>query len=230
MSLEQLELVVRDVAAVFNSWGQDTPITTIRSDWDNLFSNVKPDVGATAEAVDADGVKAEWISAPEARSDRAILYLHGGGYVLGSIHSHRDVCERFSRATKARVLAIDYRLAPEHPFPAALDDAMAAYRWLLKQGFTPASGDRRRLRRWRIVGRHAGCAEAVRRPSAGMRRADVAVGRIECSGESMVTKDAEDPMVHKPMTLVMSSTYVQSGDIRTPWHPLSTPICPGCLR
>ena len=137
MSLEQLELVVRDVAAVFNSWGQDTPITTIRSDWDNLFSNVKPDVGATAEAVDADGVKAEWISAPEARSDRAILYLHGGGYVLGSIHSHRDVCERFSRATKARVLAIDYRLAPDHPFPAALDDAMAAYRCLLKQGFSP---------------------------------------------------------------------------------------------
>jgi len=78
-------------------------------------------------------VKAAWITAPGAAADRVILYFHGGGYVLGSIHSHRDMCERLSRAAQARVLALDYRLAPEHPFPAAHDDARAAYRGLVAQ-------------------------------------------------------------------------------------------------
>ena len=222
MSLQQLESVVKEVVAVFNSWGPETPITTIRQDWDNLFSNVKPVVGARAEPVNAGGVKAEWISAPEAKNDRVILYLHGGGYVLGSIHSHRDVCERLSRATKARVLALDYRLAPENPFPAALDDALAAYRWLLKQGVSP--------KHLAIAGDSAGgglsTATLVALKQAGDPLPTCAALMspwvdLDCTGESMTTKDAEDPMVHKPMAAVMSASYVPSGEFRT---PLASPL------
>ena len=89
------------------------------------------------EKVDAGGVKAEWIAVPGAAADRVILYLHGGGYVIGSINTHRAMVSRIARASNARALSLDYRLAPEHPFPAAVDDATAAYKWLLGQGYKP---------------------------------------------------------------------------------------------
>ena len=85
----------------------------------------------------AGGVPAEWLDGPGARADRVVLYLHGGGYVLGGVGSHRDMIARLSAASGARALGLNYRLAPEHPFPAAVDDAVAAYRWLLAQGIAP---------------------------------------------------------------------------------------------
>ena len=93
---------------------------------------------SSAKSSSAGGVKAEWVSAPDADAGRAVLYLHGGGYVIGSINTHRSLAARLSRASKARVLVIDYRLAPEHPHPAAVDDSVAAYRWMLGQGLKPA--------------------------------------------------------------------------------------------
>jgi acetyl esterase/lipase len=87
--------------------------------------------------VSADGVPAEWIEASDADLG-VILYLHGGAYALGSINSHREIVARLARTTKMRGLAIDYRLAPEHPYPAALEDAIAAYLWLLTQGYDPS--------------------------------------------------------------------------------------------
>jgi acetyl esterase/lipase len=82
-------------------------------------------------------VPAEWIEASDADLG-VILYLHGGAYALGSINSHREIVARLARTTKMRGLAIDYRLAPEHPYPAALEDAIAAYLWLLTQGYDPS--------------------------------------------------------------------------------------------
>jgi monoterpene epsilon-lactone hydrolase len=78
----------------------------------------------------------EWIAAPGARVEHVILYLHGGGYVSGSPRTHRALVGHLSRHARARVLALDYRLAPEHIYPAALEDAWAAYWWLLNQGTT----------------------------------------------------------------------------------------------
>src|ERR1700691_2066385 len=89
------------------------------------------------EQVNAGGVHAEWIAAPGADKDRVILYLHGGGYVVGSINTHRAMVSRIARASNGRALAIDYRLAPEHPFPAAVEDTISAYKWLLAQGYKP---------------------------------------------------------------------------------------------
>src|SRR5215216_6163746 len=87
--------------------------------------------------VDAGGVQADRIATRASRDDRHVLYLHGGGYATGCPALYRDLTWRIATICRARVLCIDYRLAPEHPFPAALDDAVAAYRWLLAQGADP---------------------------------------------------------------------------------------------
>src|SRR5207249_5658092 len=81
---------------------------------------------------------AEWLGPPGASGDTgAVRDLRGGGYVIGAPRSRRHLAAAIARAAGTRALAIDYRLAPEHPFPAALDDAIAAYRWLLGQGIAP---------------------------------------------------------------------------------------------
>ncbi len=96
-------------------------------------NRLPPDV--TIEPVDAAGVGAEWVSAPGLRvPGKTLLYLHGGGYTVGNPELYRIFTWRLAEAGCCRVLAIDYRLAPEHPYPAAVDDAVAAYRWLLDQG------------------------------------------------------------------------------------------------
>src|SRR6266850_4514714 len=77
---------------------------------------------------------AERLTPPGVRGNAVILYLHGGGYVIGSPRSHRHLAAAVARASGTRALLLDYRLAPEHPFPAALDDALAAYDWLLDSG------------------------------------------------------------------------------------------------
>lgn len=81
---------------------------------------------------------AEWIQPVQPAADGAILYFHGGGYILGSIEAHRGIVAKFVRGSGMRALLFGYRLAPEHRFPAALDDAVAAYRWLLSEGISPA--------------------------------------------------------------------------------------------
>ena len=83
------------------------------------------------------GVPAEWIDVPNAGKG-IILYLHGGAYALGSINSHRELISRLVNNTNCRALAINYRLAPENPFPAALEDSLQAYNWLLSNGYEPS--------------------------------------------------------------------------------------------
>jgi len=87
------------------------------------------------EQVNAGGVPAEWVVAQNARPDVVILYIHGGCYVSGAPLTVRECCARISRAAASRILSIDYRLAPEHPFPAPLDDVLCGYAWLLEQGY-----------------------------------------------------------------------------------------------
>src|SRR5207302_11137171 len=89
------------------------------------------------EAVELGGVPAQLVATPASRSDRHVLFLHGGGYVAGSPALYRHITWRLADATGARIAAVDYRLAPEHPFPAALDDAVAAWDALLSRGAEP---------------------------------------------------------------------------------------------
>jgi monoterpene epsilon-lactone hydrolase len=87
--------------------------------------------------IDAGGVPADWITVDESEADRVVLYFHGGGYVMGSRNTHRGLAGRIARAAVARVLLPEYRLAPEHPFPAAIEDATACWRWLVSEGYAP---------------------------------------------------------------------------------------------
>ena len=80
---------------------------------------------------------AVWISVPESETDKIVLYLHGGGYMQGSLTSHQDLAARISRAAQAKVLVVDYRLAPEHPFPAAIEDSVKSYKWLIENQKIP---------------------------------------------------------------------------------------------
>jgi acetyl esterase/lipase len=98
-----------------------------------------PEAGTATEAVSADGVPGEWITGPGASDAATIYYLHGGGHAIGSIDSHRGLISRLSKASGARAFAIDYRLAPENPYPAGLEDSVKAYRWLLAQGIEASS-------------------------------------------------------------------------------------------
>ncbi len=178
--------------------------------------------GATAEPVDAGGVPAEWVSAGCASADRAVLYLHGGAYSAGSPASHRGLAGRLSAAAGARVLVADYRLAPENPYPAAVEDATAAYRWLLAQGVGPA--------RTAIAGDSAGggltlaTLAALRDAGDPLPAAGVCISPwvdLEMRGESMTTRAKLDPMVGREGLLEAAAMYLAGADART---PLAAPL------
>lgn len=174
------------------------------------------------QPVDAGGVPGEWIAAPGADAERVILYLHGGGYSIGSIKTHRELVSRIARASGARALAIDYRLAPEHPFPAAVEDSTAAYRWLLSTGVDPA--------RIAIAGDSAGggltVATLIALRDAGdpLPAAAVCLSPwvdMEGIGESMTTKADLDPMVTREDLVEGAKMYLGDADPRT---PLAAPL------
>jgi acetyl esterase/lipase len=120
------------VGVVMSGWSKGTiAAQRARQARAARFTRIPADV--VCRPVDADGVPCEWIVSSEAASDpvSGMIYLHGGAYALGSIDVFRPFLARLARATGTRVLAVDYRLAPEHPYPAALEDAVTAYRWAL---------------------------------------------------------------------------------------------------
>lgn len=175
----------------------------------------------TTEGVDADGVPAEWVAAPDAGSG-AILYLHGGGYVTGSVISHRGMAANLSRASGCRVLTIDYRLAPEHKHPAQVEDAHTAYRWMLNNGVDASS--------LIVAGDSAGggltVATLLAARDAGdpMAAAGVCMSPwvdMEATGESMTTKAGADPMVQREGILDMAVNFLGDGDRR---DPLAAPL------
>jgi len=193
-----------------------------RVTFDTLTSQFQPAEDVRCERVDAGGVSAEWITTPEAADERIIYYLHGGGYVIGSINTHREMISRLSRAAGARALAIDYRLAPENPFPAAVEDSTAAYRWLLSTGADPA--------RLVIAGDSAGGGltvatfVALRDGGEPLPAAAVCLSPwvdLECLGESMTTKAEMDPMVPRESGLQWAKAYLGDAHPRT---PLAAPL------
>lgn len=135
MSL-QAKIVKKLLPLQFSGWS-DLPIEAQRARQERFTRLARIPADIRCQPVDAEGVPAEWIAAPDA-GEGAILYLHGGAYALGSIKNHREFVARLARACQTRTMAITYRLAPEHPSPAALEDVMVAYRWLLTQGNDPS--------------------------------------------------------------------------------------------
>lgn len=106
-------------------------VENIRNGLEQLAIMTKLPKDVKCEPINVMGVPAEWITTPESIKEKVVLYLHGGGWIAGSINTHRDLASRISRASKTRILIIDYRLAPEHPYPAGLEDSITAYKWLI---------------------------------------------------------------------------------------------------
>jgi epsilon-lactone hydrolase len=196
----------QELRVVFEKLGDSTPLA--------------PDI--KKEKVSAGGIDAEWISAPNSSADRAVLYVHGGGYVIGSVNTHRDLLARIARASGARVLGINYRLAPEHPFPAAVEDSVAAYRWMLAEGLKPS--------RIAVAGDSAGggltvaTLIAIRDAKLPTPGAGVCISPwvdMEGIGETMKTRAAVDPVVQREGLLGMAAAYLGG---QNPRSPLAAPL------
>ena len=193
-----------------------------RTRFEKLVQAVGGETAASVLQVDADGVPAELLSSGGTSTGRAILYLHGGGYVIGSTATHRELARRLSVAADADVLVIDYRLAPENPFPAAVEDAVSAYRWLIGQGCEPAD--------IAIAGDSAGGGLTVA-TLVSLRDQDIPLPAcgvcispwvdMEGLGESMNSRASLDPMVQREGLVGMADTYLDGADPRT---PLAAPL------
>ena len=118
---------------------EELPVDMQRAVMDASADMFPAESDVQVSETDAGGVPADWITVDPIETDRVVLYFHGGGYVMGSRYTHRGLAGRIARATRGRVLLPDYRLAPEHPFPAAVEDAMTRWRWLVSGGHTPGN-------------------------------------------------------------------------------------------
>ena len=219
---------VRALAGVIRAFvlverpGQEADILARRARFERSSTRLQFRLGAACDAVDVNGIPGEWVIAPGADTGRVVLYLHGGGYVMGSVRTHRGLAARISRAAKARVLLVDYRLAPEHPFPAAVEDAAAAYAWLLNGGFSAA--------RIVIAGDSAGGGLAlallvnIRDEGIPLPCAAVCLSPwtdLAVTGASMAANAATDPIVRREDALAAAAAYLAGGDPKT---PLASPL------
>ena len=159
---------------------------------------------------------------PEPAGKYVVLYLHGGGYVLGSPRTHLPILVRLATAAGAAVWAPDYRLAPEHPFPAAVDDAVTAYRWLLEHGH-----DHKRIA---IAGDSAGgglviaTLVALRDRGLPLPAAGYSISPwtdLTCTGGSMRAKASVDPLITKAGAILFANIYLNGAD---PESPLASPL------
>ncbi len=216
--IEQIRIMLKENPVI----PEGASLEQMRSGFDSMGGMFPSLDDVSSIPVDAGGVDSEWFDVSGGEPSRVLLYLHGGGYLIGSVQSHRPMIERITKATGARVLAINYRLAPEHPFPAAVDDAVAAYRWLLDQGY-PAN-------RIAVAGDSAGggltiaTLLALRDAGVSMPACAVPISPwtdMECTGASIESRAAVDPMVQKEILLEMGGVYLGGAD---PKSPLASPI------
>ena len=199
--------------------GAQVTLEQRRKGMEKVAFRVAEDV--VVEHVTVAGRAAEWLRAPGTNAQRAILYLHGGGYVMGSPNTHRSLGGEVSRAAQAAVLMVDYRLAPESPFPAAVDDSVAAFEWLIAQGFKPQN--------LAIAGDSAGgglaaaTLLALRDRKLPLPKAAVCISPwsdLTCTNDSYKTRAAADPMVTTDGIGNMAGVYLQGAD---PKDPLASP-------
>ena len=164
------------------------------------------------ETVDLDGVPAEWSIAPGVDLSRVLIFFHGGGYCSGSIASHRRMVTEAGRAGGLRTLAVGYRLAPEHPFPAALDDALTAWRRLRSDGY-PA-------KRIAVGGDSAGANLTLVLAGELKRAGEDLPGRLwlvspwtdlAMSGRTLNSKSEVDPLIHKEYLEELAAAYAPHG-------------------
>jgi len=199
-------------------FGEAADVATMRARLDAAAALFERPPDVRYEPIDAGGVPAEWTIAPGADPDRALVYFHGGSYNAGGIGSHRALCTQLARATRLRVLSVEYRLAPEHPHPAAVEDACAALRFVWKSGLAPSqvalAGDS-------VGGGLALAALVALRDAGDPLPAAVALlspwTDLTLSGASFRGKADVDPMIVPDVLAVARDRYVagQAADAPT---------------
>lgn len=218
MSQQELNSII---AMLQDFQWSDSP-SQMRSDFNEGFS-LPPHPTAKVNPIKADGVPAELISCPGGNPQLVILYLHGGGFVVGSLTTHRRIACDLAEASGASVLTISYRLAPEHPYPAALEDTLTTYRWLVNtRGFHPE--------RVAIAGDSAGgnlaLAALLSLRDAGETLPSSALlispyCDLTRISQTIATHADIDPMVSPQLLDTVTPWYAPDGDLR---HPLLSPL------
>jgi len=220
MPSDQLKVVLDMLRSVPPIDGAD--VLDMRRNMETLTAAAPRPEGVAITPIEANGVPAEWTVAEGARDDVAVVYLHGGGYVMGSLNTHRGVCARLSRAARARVLNVAYRLGPEHPHPAAVHDAIAAVRFVRESGVAPG--------RTAVAGDSAGGGLTLATLIALREAGDPAPAAGLCispwtdlalTGVTLETKAADDPMVRGADLRLMADAYLAGRDPKT---PLASPL------
>ncbi len=220
MASPQLQNIIEMIKA--QPLREGVPIEETRATFEALATVFPIADDVKREKADANGVPGEWLTPPGVSGDITVYYLHGGGYSIGSVNTHARMVSQIAAACDGRAFAVDYRLAPENPFPAALDDAVTGYRWLLGQGVDPA--------RLVIGGDSAGggltLATLLRLREAGDPLPAAAVllspwTDLEGAGESIKTRREADPMIDPDMMPEGARNYLPDGDLR---NPLVSPL------
>ena len=182
---------------------------------------------ATVSPVDANGVPGEWVTVTDSDPNRRLLYVHGGGYVIGSPVTHRRLCEDIARAGGCSVLNLDYRLAPEHPFPAAVEDAIEGLKFLQANGPNGAGAAESTF----VAGDSAGggltLATLLAARDQGVDQPNAAIGisawtDLAITGETIQTRADADPLItDSAMVSGMAAQYL--GDAAAD-DPLASPL------
>lgn len=206
---------------LYVSMSKDWDIKRQRDEWVKMTRLSRPLCPIEQEPVIVDGVPGLWLTSASTAENRVIFYLHGGGYCLGSIQTEWPLAGNIGAAARARVLMIEYRLAPEHPFPAAVQDALAAFRWL--QTAQPES-------RIAVVGTSAGGGLALALAVALRDAGEPLPAALAClspwtdlalTGTSHITRAKSDLLVTKAMGIDWSKAYLGTAD---PKDPLASPL------
>jgi monoterpene epsilon-lactone hydrolase len=222
MASPESVLVRQYLMAAKASQTAGTDIETARQGLEALsaLTPVAPDINV--EKTSIEGIPAEWVTAPNAVEDRVFLYLHGGAYIMGSCNTHRYIASKLARSTAARVLVPEYRLAPENPFPAAIEDAVKVYRWLISSGFAPDKI---------IIGGDSAGGGLTLATLISLKDEEEALPALavllspwtdmEGTGESMETRADVDPWLSPDASRTTPALYIRDMD---PRHPLVSPI------
>jgi len=217
---DPLDRVKQRIENVFGSWTRDTTLQEMRDEFDAMLaSDINPDV----EHFKIGDIETEMVQWGKFEPDKIVLYFHGGGYQMGSTRSHRELMARLSAAGHRKVLGFNYRLAPESRFPAAVDDALEVYRWLLDTGVN--------AEKIAFAGDSAGAGLAIatmlnarenRLPMPGCAVLLSPWLDMEATGETYVSRARLDPMTQRDKILMMARAYLgKTGD---PRNPLASPI------
>jgi acetyl esterase/lipase len=216
---QQVLDMVRQWADAAGASSDDIDLEALRSQMNQ--SMLPMPESATVTPVDAGGIPAAWVRDGDADPERRILYLHGGAYIAGGIESHQLLTAGISKATGASVLALDYRLAPEHPYPAAVEDAVTGYRYMRAHGPNGAGEAASTF----IAGDSAGggltLATLLALRDAGDPLPDAAVtisawSDLAATGDSLVSRAEIDPMINPAVLDSTVRLYTGEQDVRTP--------------